>query len=179
MLSERRNLIILGAVVVGVLGLGYLLYLSVRPTPPIEGINQVPRPPRGHDNALVFETGGLPPPGGQHFDIWQNCGIYTEPIETGNAIHSLEHGAVWVTYAPDLPADEVARLQDKVRGDPFLLLSPYLEQTSPIALTAWGYQLTVDSAGDGRIDQFIERYRLGPQTPEPGATCNNGVGTPQ
>ncbi|MCP5095041.1 MAG: DUF3105 domain-containing protein [Chloroflexi bacterium] len=76
---------------------------------------------------------GLPPVGGEHLDIWQNCGIYIESVDPGNAVHSMEHGAVWITYQPDLPADEIIELQDLVRGQPFLLLSPYPDSRSPSA----------------------------------------------
>ena len=51
-------------------------------------------------------------------------------------------------------------------------MSPYPEQESPIMLTAWGVQLPIDDADDPRIDQFLAKFRQGPQTPEPGATCN-------
>ena len=51
-------------------------------------------------------------------------------------------------------------------------MSPYPEQASPIMLSAWGVQLAVDSADDPRVDQFLAKFRQGPQTPEPGATCN-------
>ena len=180
MLNSRQNQIILAAIVLGLAGLGIILYLNVRPEPPIDGVVQYPRPERGHDDTLLFplDEFPLPPPGGQHFNIWQNCGVYNETIETGNAVHALEHGAVWITYNPDLPADQVAELEEVARAQTFLLLSPYPDQPTPIALTAWGLQLEVDSADDGRIEQFIERYRLGSQTPEPGAICTQGVGVP-
>ena len=178
MLSNRRNQIILGMIVLGVAGLAFILYLNVRPEPQIAGVVQFPRPARGHDDTLVFNESELPPAGGEHFNIWQNCGIYEEPIQTGNAIHSMEHGALWITYQPDLPSNEVAALENMVRSQTFLLLSPYPGQRSPIVLTAWGLQLEVDSANDARIADFIERYRLGPQTPELGAACTQGVGTP-
>jgi hypothetical protein len=45
-------------------------------------------------------------------------------------------------------------------------------------LTAWGIQLPVESVADERIPQFIDEYRLGPQTPEFGASCDGGVGQP-
>ncbi len=45
-------------------------------------------------------------------------------------------------------------------------------------LTTWGVQLEVDDINDGRVDRFIERYRLGPNTPELGAACTNGIGEP-
>ncbi|MCP4361175.1 MAG: DUF3105 domain-containing protein [Chloroflexi bacterium] len=180
MSSDNKKWIIIGAVVIGILGLGYILYLSVRPEPTISGLMQFPRPSRGHDNSLsfAFAENPLPAAGGAHWDIWQNCGIYDEPIETGYAIHSLEHGAVWITYQPELFEDQVAELRARVEGDEFLLLSPYPGLQSPVVLTAWGLQLQVDDAADGRIDQFISRYRLGSQTPEPGAACDRGIGDP-
>ncbi|MCC6607304.1 MAG: DUF3105 domain-containing protein [Anaerolineae bacterium] len=178
MLSDRRNLIVLGTIVLGVLGLVFILYLNVRPERPIEGVIQFPRPARGHDDTLVFAASEAPPAGGEHYNVWQNCGIYAEPVLTGNAVHSMEHGAVWITYRPDLAADEVTALQQLVRGETFLLLSPYEGQESPIILTAWGLQLEVDSASDGRIEDFVERYKLGSQTPELGGACTSGVGVP-
>lgn len=178
MLNNRRNLIVLGMIVVGIGGLVLILYLNVRPKPQIDGVVQFPRPARGHDDSLVFDVSEAPPAGGEHYNVWQNCGIYVEPIQTGNAIHSMEHGAVWITYRPDLAADDVTALQQMVRGETFLLLSPYDGQSSPIVVTAWGLQLEVDSASDGRIEDFIERYRLGPTTPELGGACTQGVGVP-
>ncbi|WP_370369936.1 DUF3105 domain-containing protein [Catenulispora sp. GP43] len=58
------------------------------------------------------------------------------------------------------------------------LLSPYPTEASPITVTAWGKQLMVNSASDARIAKFIKAYAAGPQTPEPGAPCSGGVGTP-
>jgi len=178
--SNQKKLVIIGAVVVGALGLAFILYLNVRPEPSISGVIQVPRPSRGHDNSVEFALSDypVPPPGGVHWDTWQNCGIYEEPIETGHALHSLEHGAVWITYAADLSEEEIASLQERVDDQGYLLLSPYPDQPIPVVLTAWGVQLQLDDADDGRINQFIDRYRQGPYTPEPGATCDQGVGTP-
>ena len=176
--NRTRNYIIFGAIAVGIIGLGYLLYLSIREEPPIEGIVTYPRPSRGHDNTLEIPFGELPPVGGTHDDVWQNCGIYDEPVLPQNAIHSMEHGAVWLTYQTNLPAAQVDVLKGKVRGNTFVLMSPYPEQRSPITLSAWGVQLEVDSADDDRIEEFIQRYEVGPQTPERGATCSRGLGEP-
>src|SRR3712207_9592687 len=32
-----------------------------------------------------------PPVGGEHNPIWQNCGLYEEPVRNETAVHSLEH----------------------------------------------------------------------------------------
>jgi hypothetical protein len=110
--------------------------------------------------------------------VWQNCGIYDKPIPTENAVHSLEHGAVWVAYQPELPAADIEALQQQAQGERYLLLSPYPGLRSPVVLTAWQVQLELDSVGDERVWEFIDEYRQGPTTPEPGASCQDGVGTP-
>ncbi|MGB3256975.1 MAG: DUF3105 domain-containing protein [Ornithinimicrobium sp.] len=115
-----------------------------------------------------------PPVGGDHNAAWWNCGVYTEPIPAHHAVHSLEHGAVWLTYQPDLPADQIQTLTD-LADQEFMLLSPNDEQTSPVAATAWGNQLLLDSADDERLPMFITEFRQGPQTPEPGAACTGGT----
>lgn len=126
---------------------------------------------RGHNDALRIAASDLPPVGGAHHSQWQACGIYGEPIDPARAIHALEHGAVWITYDPRLPAAQLADLQALAAGQDFLLLSPFPDQRSPIVLSAWGVQLEVQDSDDGRIPAFISRYRLGPTTPERGAAC--------
>lgn len=138
----------------------------------IEGVVVFSRQPRGHDDSLHLSTGSLPPVGGLHHNQPQDCGIYVTPIEPEKAVHSLEHGAVWITYQPDLPEADIAYLQDKVRGEEYLLLSPFPGQQSPVVLTAWGVQLQTPSVRDRRINRFIALYLLGPTTPERGASCS-------
>ncbi|MCT1618967.1 DUF3105 domain-containing protein [Janibacter hoylei] len=119
-----------------------------------------------------------PPVGGEHNAIWLNCGTYDVPLPNEHAVHSLEHGAVWITYDPELPEADVKKL-DQALPDTYTLLSPYEgDMDSKIVLSAWGHQLSVDSADDPRIKGFIKEYRQGPQTPEPGAACTGGV-TPE
>jgi hypothetical protein len=115
-----------------------------------------------------------PPVGGPHNAVWQNCGVYTEPVANEHAVHSLEHGTVWITYQPDLPASQLQTLQDITRRSSHRLLSPYPGIDSPIILSAWGFQLRLESADDPRLNQFIQKYEQGPSTPERGAVCSGG-----
>lgn len=164
---------------IGVLAVALAAFVIIRLTEPeVEGAIFVEREPAGaHDVDAVIESGDLPPTGGLHSPVWQNCGIYTEPVDNANAVHSLEHGAVWITYQPELSADQVELLQDMVRGQSHLLLSPYPGQRSEVVLTAWDVQLELDFASDERIEEFIDKYR-NTRGPEPGASCSNGTGTP-
>ncbi len=129
---------------------------------------------RDHNDDLRIPFGELPPNGGVHNSVWQNCRSYDDPVRPEHAVHSLEHGAVWITYQPGLAADQVDVLESYTGGGRFVLVSPFPNQRSPIVLTAWGYQLELDAADDSRVAEFVDTFDRGPQTPEPGATCSNG-----
>jgi hypothetical protein len=118
----------------------------------------------------------VPAAGGRHFGTWQRCAgdVYDKPVVEGRAVHSLEHGAVWVTYRPGLGKADVDKLAGKVRNNDFMLMSPYEGQPSAISLQAWGYQLRVDKADDPRVDKFIRRFRETASL-EPGTPCSNGT----
>lgn len=115
-----------------------------------------------------------PPVGGEHNAVWLNCGVYDKPVPNENAVHSLEHGAVWVTYKPDLAAAEVDKLKD-VLPDTYAVLSPYEGLPSPVVASTWGHQIQLTGADDPRLAEFVKKYRQGPDTPEPGALCTNGT----
>ncbi|MFB7558251.1 DUF3105 domain-containing protein [Streptomyces brevispora] len=118
-----------------------------------------------------------PPVGGDHNPVWMNCDadVYTEAIPKENAVHSLEHGAVWVTYSGEAKPADVKKLGERVSATPYSLMSPVEDQAAPLMLSAWGKQLTVKSAADTRVAQFFTKYVQGPQTPEPGAACSGGI----
>ncbi|KUJ58571.1 DUF3105 domain-containing protein [Streptomyces sp. NPDC093228] len=119
-----------------------------------------------------------PPVGGDHNPVWQNCNgdVYTKPVNNMNAVHSLEHGAVWVTYSSKAPKADVDALTAKVRKTPYTLMSPVEDQKDPIMLSAWAHQRTVKSASDPAVDAFFAQFVQGSQTPEPGAACTGGLG---
>jgi hypothetical protein len=116
-----------------------------------------------------------PPMGGPHNVVWQNCGIYDAPIHNEHAVHSLEHGAVWITYRLDLPPDQLQMLK-MVASDDFMLLSPYPGLPHPIVASAWNHQLALERADDPALRTFIAQYKNNPETtPEFGAACAGGT----
>jgi hypothetical protein len=118
-----------------------------------------------------------PPVGGPHDPRWADCTgtVYDVDIRHENAVHSLEHGAVWITYNPDEVSDaDVATLAELVDGVSGRMLSPYEGLDSPISLQSWNHQLKVDSADDERIVQFADFLtRNSDFHPEVGASCEN------
>jgi hypothetical protein len=124
-----------------------------------------------------------PPAGGAHNPIWLNCGIYSQPVPNENAVHDLEHGAVWVTYRPDLPSSDVSRLQQFVQNhydgnELYLVLSPYPGLPAPVVATAWGAQIQLTGPGDPKLAPFIAHYIGGGQGGEKGSPCTGGTGKP-
>lgn len=114
-----------------------------------------------------------PPVGGPHADAWLACGVYDGAVPAENAVHALEHGTVWITYAPGLDGDDVDRLVDKLPEEG--ILSPYDGLPGPVVVTVWGRQLVLSGADDPRLGLFIGEYGDGHTAPEPLASCRGGV----
>ena len=116
-----------------------------------------------------------PPFGGPHDQIWATCTgtVYDSAIRTENAVHSLEHGAVWITYDPvRIDGTALASLVERVDGVPYTLMSPYPGLPEPVSVQAWGRQLLLRTADDPRLDEFLAATRAGSVAPEIGASCS-------
>lgn len=175
--KERQRKIriytIVGAVVLAVVAALVIAFLADREN--VEGVVEFDDLSRDHTEEPV-EYEQSPPVGGAHSATPLTCGVYPDPVTDENAVHSLEHGAVWITYQPDLDEQDVTALNalvlsqdDTTQG--YLILSPYEDQPEPIMMSAWGRQLVPDSVDDPRIQEFIDQYVLGRQAPETGSPC--------
>ena len=118
-----------------------------------------------------------PPAGGPHNPVWLNCGVYEQPVPNENAVHSLEHGAIWITYDPALPPEQVQRLREALPAS-YALLSPYPGLPAPVVVSAWNAQRTLTGADDPRLPEFVQRFWRSPAAPEPGAPCVGGLDAP-
>ncbi len=174
--QQRNKLIAWGLgvlVVLGAAAFGYSVYQQRRLLDTVTTANYS----AGQHVAGKLTWKENPPVGGVHNVAWQNCGVYSEPIHNEHAVHSLEHGAVWITYRPDLPADQVQQLASLARGD-YMLVSPYPGLPVPVVATAWNHQIQLDGAADKRLAAFIDAYRNNPRnTPEFGAPCFGAIGS--
>lgn len=147
----------------------------------------------GHDHvAGSVKYAVTPPVGGPHDATWMNAGVYTKPVPNERAVHTLEHGAIWITYDPKLPTAQVNQLVAFVtkqslipetalgQQDPSLTgaknryvdLSPWASNSLPssIVLSSWGHQLRVTNPTDPRMQKFIDTFRNSSKyTPEYGS----------
>ena len=111
--KERRSRIILitavSTVVLLIAGaVGFTVWKDVSNRPTLDAVKTYTGTRNHTTDPVAYAQ--APPVGGDHAPTWLNCGAYPKAVPDGLAVHSLEHGAVWVTYRPDLPADQVEKL---------------------------------------------------------------------
>ena len=146
------------------------------PENPPEGVETYPATTNETlDGPIDYER--QPPTNGDHDPLWQNCGFYTESIKERHAVHSLDHGVVWISYSPDLPQEEKDQLRP-YGDEEYVMVAPYPGLESPVVATAWRNQIELDGADDPRLRQFVDQFRNTTTAPLSGNRCEGGVGDP-
>lgn len=110
---------------------------------------------------------GAPPAGGPHLSTPLRTGFY-DPVSDGNAVHSLEHGVVWLSYNPELVdqsgVDALRDIFDDFSRD--LIVSPRPDNSDAVAIVSWGRIMRLDSVDVEQLVDFIRTNRN--RSPEPG-----------
>jgi len=152
---------------------------KARPLPenPPEGIEVYPAT-TNRSVKVPIEYDRQPPTNGDHAPIWLNCGFYEKPVQNRFAVHSMDHGVVWITYRPDLPSGQVDELRSYGEEN-YIIVSPYPGQVAPVIATSWRVQLKLDGAGDPRLRKFVDGFRVSEIAPLSGNRCGGGVGNPR
>lgn len=99
----------------------------------------------------------FPPAGGPHFINPLPGGVYTDVVEDGRAIHSLEHGLVWITYKPDALSEAQLKAVKKIADDHSrdVILSPRPLNKDALVLTSWGRRQVIQPDETKAISEFI------------------------
>ena len=152
---------------------------SKAPKSSITGLSVFSEEPKTRHTTKHVTYDHTPPAGGMHWPGkeggvygWLRCGVYTAPVPNEFAVHSEEHGAVWLTY---LPGEDPSALAALAKGNDYVLVSPYPGQPGPYMASTWGAQLRVDSPDDPRLATFVKDYAGGGQGGEKGADCSHGT----
>jgi len=112
--------------------------------------------PKSQDRAHVVASvplstyASVPPASGPHNAIPYGAGVYSTPPPIDRVIHSLEHGAAIVWYAPDVSGQELDRIRSFYEGQNVgsrVIVAPYdypdqgapgtLPAGTQMALVAW------------------------------------------
>src|SRR5687767_3097410 len=104
---------------------------DLKPAPEgVAGTVVVPVSGADHVNGKVnYPTS--PPAGGNHNPVWQNCGFYNVSVTNEFAVHSLEHGAVWITYTASVDQTVKTDLAAKAKASAYVLVSLYPDNPTP------------------------------------------------
>jgi hypothetical protein len=153
---------------------------SPSPTPSIAGVRAysgLSHDHLGKKSDYPHRYPQVPPVGGAHAPYWLRCDVYTSPVPEEFAVHSMEHGGIWITYRPGLDAASLETLAHLEKTNvEYVLVSPYEGLPAPVVVSTWGLQLQLPRADDPRLVQFVKAYAGGAQGGEPGTTCRkNGV----
>lgn len=131
----------------------------------------------GHVNTPV-DYDQTPPIGGPHNPAWLNCGVYDVEQQNENAVHSLEHGAVWITYDPAATTDDEIAALVALAPTTYTIVSPYPGIGEAMAISAWGAQLRFTDVADPAVEDFLTEYWRSPSSPEPNAPCTGAIDGP-
>ena len=114
------------------------------------------------------------PSGGDHAPppYWLTCAVYEGVVPDELAVHSLEHGAVWIALGPDSTDADRAAATALADGRK-VFVSDVADLPDPVELVAWGFRLRLDTASDPRAEQFIQAFVDAATAPEPGASCQS------
>jgi hypothetical protein len=160
-----------------------------KPKATVAGVQTFTEDPKPRHTTKYVTYDHTPPAGGMHWPPtapvapkllgWLRCGVYDAPVPNEFAVHSEEHGAVWLTYLPGASQDDIAKLVELEVRQQYVIVSPYPGQPGRFMASTWGAQLSVDTADDARLKQFVDAYAGGGQGGEKGADRIHGSLPPE
>ena len=122
---------------------------------------------RGESHPPYFTTPAVS--GWHYFDSGAPArwGVYDEPLEDEVLIHNLEHGGVGIHYdCPEGCDDLIIKLKEIADRSTEVIMSPYPELGSRIALTAWTFIEIFEEFDEEKIEAFISAHVNSPNAPE-------------
>ncbi len=170
----KGNITKIAIVIVVLAVVGAFVFVFTRPTPERKKIGEAISD-QGREHITQGSTqhpsyNSNPPTSGPHWPQQAECKIYTQEVPDEAAIHSLEHGAVWISYKDKNDNKLVEKLTDFAKKNlNKLLLSPRSKNDSSLAVASWGRSLKLEEFDEQQINEFIKANKN--NSPEPLASC--------
>lgn len=180
---KRRRLITrliwIGTGAIVLAGLGYVLWLALRPS---VGESVVVMADSSHvpEDQVPGPYNTNPPTSGPHYADTFNAGFYDESdLATlpqhpeGYLVHNLEHGYVIFWYnCHFLNEQECSNLKSQIQSvmdgfDVKVVAFPWDSIDVPVVMTSWGKMQKFENFDSGQAKIFVERNRN--RSPEPNA----------
>ncbi len=127
------------------------------------------------NNSTFDNYNSVPPTSGSHWDPPAPWGVYAAPVPNERQVHNLEHGGILIQYKSE-DAALISQLEDfakkQVSYPCYLMVAPYPDMSTTIAVTAWGVLDTMDAYDEDKLQAFADAYRnRGPEQ----VGCNPGT----
>lgn len=172
-----KKIIIIGAVALGVIGIGVLLSLPDKKQSDVAAKdNKTDQPAAGQEFPNLGQKhiqhgeahdpyNSNPPTSGPHWIDPAEWGIYSTPLVDEQAVHNLEHGGIWISYK-GIDDETKAKLETIAKANPgSVIMSPRDTDESKIVLAAWTRLESLDSYDETKILDFIKANKN--KSPEP------------
>lgn len=130
---------------------------------------------RNHvDDGTVKYGGPEAPTSGDHSSPapWQ---YFEQEIPDMNVIHNMEHGGIYISYRPDLPPEQIAKIK-AMFFKPYsntsftptkAIAAPRAANDAPIIMSSWRRSMKLDSFDEKKMKEYYLR-NVG-KSPEPAA----------
>lgn len=176
---RNQNLLLIGAGVVIVALVAFVVALNIRSQAPVGDEASLPSLGNTHiaqGSLSPIEYNSVPPTSGPHYPNLAPWSIFPEPVRYEQLVHNLEDGGVVIYYQCEEACPElVQQLKDVVtpylnQGRHLVLLPNdptwtvgdsqplHQDMDARIALTAWQHIDKFDAFDAERIRSFIEHY---------------------
>lgn len=128
-----------------------------------QGVMHIP------DGEHFTDYNSNPPTSGPHYAEPAEWGVYEEEVPDERIVHNLEHCGIWISYRPDIPEEEKAKIMAYGGGFPSkMIVTPRAANDAPIALVAWRRLFEMDTFSEREADIFVSAF-LNKAGPECGA----------
>lgn len=166
------NKVFIGIIAVLLLGAGgYVVFAQQKkPKEAIIGVSHDEQESKHIAQGQTHEPyNSNPPSSGPHYadeTAPTSWGVYIQEVPDEVFIHNEEHGGVIISYKPDLPVDQVKKLQalfappysDKGFKPTKAIVTPRSLNTKPIQLASWTYTLDLDQYDEAAIKKFYLQH---------------------
>lgn len=140
---------------------------SVAADPSCEPVEQIPETGGHYSNPNKVLTAedfsSNPPATGKHKIATLQVGqVYREPVDLGEAVHSLEHGAViyWMNALPEESLSDLEEASNALfdEGYTALIVAENPDMDVPFAMSAWGYLQRCTGVDPVAMGEFTATY---------------------
>lgn len=163
-MSNKSFMVLLAILIIGA---GGVITFNKRSGPPPSERPGIEKPDKGQkhvEEGSVKYGGPEPPTSGDHGSPlqWQ---AYDQEVPDMNVIHNMEHGGVYISYRPDLPPEQIAKLKalffrpySKADFQPTkAIVAPRAANSAPIILTSWRRSLKMEKYDEAMMIEYYLR----------------------